>query len=319
MIVIVDDSPFSRVHLQELLVSSGYTNLMPLSSAQEAFAFLKTNHHIDLILMDIVMPGIDGLEACRAIKQSARSRDIPIIMVTASGKAEQIEKAFSAGAVDYITKPINRIELGARVRAALRLKGEIDRRKARERQLEALNEKLQRLSSLDGLTEIANRRHFDETLYKAWLKASQYRQPLSLLLLDIDYFKRYNDTYGHLQGDACLKQVAKTLAQSLQHPTDLAARYGGEEFVVLLPATDLAAATKVGERIRSTVADLSLDHSASPILPYVTVSVGVATANPFTLKALGTPQALISLADRALYKAKEAGRNSVAVCHATNA
>src|SRR5262249_39204252 len=236
----------------------GYTNLLMAASAQEAFTQLgmddpaRTGTAIDLILMDILLPGMDGLEACRRIKADDRFRDLPIIIVTSLTEVSNLESAYAAGAMDYLTKPFNKIELLVRLRSALTLKREMDCRKSREKellqvmqQLEAANRQLQRLSYLDGLTGIANRRHFDALLDQEWKRAARESLPLSLILIDVDWFKKYNDTYGHQSGDDCLKQVAETLSGTLRRPGDLVARYGGEEFVVILANTAAAGAVEV--------------------------------------------------------------------------
>ena len=177
-------------------------------------------------------------------------------------------------------------------------------------QRKLLEEKLQRLSILDGLTEIGNRRHFDETLDREWKRAMRDQIPLSLIMLDIDYFKLYNDSYGHQKGDTCLKQVAKALEDCVQRPADLVARYGGEEFVVILPETTVQGASKLAESIRLYIENLKLEHAKNSASPYVTVSLGVATLIP----ERGTHcEQLISNADRLLYHAKENGRNQVSI------
>jgi diguanylate cyclase (GGDEF)-like protein len=270
---------------------------------------------IDLILMDIVMPDINGIEACRLIKAVEYLQDIPIIMVTASNEIGQLQMAFAVGATDYITKPFNKLELLARVQSALRLKYEIDRRKEREkelleatRQLAEANWMLQRLSSLDGLTGVANRRRFDEVLEQEWRRALRNKTPLSLIFIDIDFFKVYNDTYGHLMGDECLKQIAKTLSGILNRPGDLVARYGGEEFVVLLPETDTSGAITIAETLRTKVEEMKIPHLKSECSNYVTISLGVATAIPSHDSSASW---LIDKADKALYQAKQEGRNQL--------
>jgi diguanylate cyclase (GGDEF)-like protein len=318
-ILIVDDSPDSQLLIKSILEYAGYKDLLTANSALEAFKRLGMDSNatvstdIDLILMDIVMPEMDGIEACRLIKSFEYLRDIPIIIVTATAK--DLQMAFAAGATDYITKPLNKVELLARVSSALRLKREIDNRKAREQelmkltqQLEELNQMLQRLSSLDGLTGIANRRHFDLILKQEWRRALRDATPLSLILIDVDFFKAYNDTYGHQMGDDCLKRVANSLKGVLKRPTDLIARYGGEEFVVLLPKTDVGGAIALAEEMRAGVEALGIAHARSQATDRVTISLGVATVTP----NLDSSHAeLIAEADHALYQAKQEGRNRV--------
>ncbi len=329
-ILIVDDSRVVQRHLQAVLARAGYTDVLTAQSAREAFAHLGISagtppdgaggrgagaRDIDLILLDVVMPEMNGVEACRRIKSAAHLRDIPVIMVTGQTEISNLAAGFAAGAMDYITKPSNEVELLARVRSALKLKQEIDRRKAREQelldlaaQLEQANRRLERLSSLDGLTGIPNRRRFDEYLQVAWRQAINGRTPLSLLLIDIDYFKLFNDTYGHQQGDDCLRQVAGAITASVTDAGDLVARYGGEEFAVILPDASSTRAALVAETVRARVRGLNIPHARSAVSERVTVSVGAATALP---AGAMSPALLIAEADQALYCAKHEGRNCV--------
>lgn len=308
-ILIVDDSPDSRVLVKVLLKEKGYSDIILAESAAAAMKVLM-NHSdgsqskVDLILMDLVMPEMDGIEACLKLKQDDMLKDIPIIMVTASTEIENLDRAFAAGAIDFITKPLKKIELLARVRSVLRLKSEMDGRKARE-------EELRRLTSLDGLTGIANRRWFDEFMDGAWRQGIRNNQPISLIMLDIDCFKFFNDNYGHLAGDECLKLVAKAISSVVSGPFELAARYGGEEFAIVLASSNLEYATEIGEKARAAVEALKIPHSHSPVASNVTVSVGVASTVP-TVKIAA--EQLIKAADDALYSAKQNGRNQVWKC-----
>ena len=330
-ILIVDDSRHIRIQLRHFLSMGGYSDLLFAENAHEAFKLLGiTNQEglageIDLILMDISMPEVEGIEACRKIKTAEHTTDIPVIMVTGNTSAEALDSAFQAGAVDYITKPVNKVELLARVSSVLRLKNEMDCRKAREKELlemtmlleetnkklEQANEMLRRLSVTDGLTGISNRRYFEEFLTREWERACRYTRPLSALMLDIDFFKAYNDTYGHQRGDECLKQVARSLSDAVKRPSDIVARYGGEEFVVLLPETDLDGAVKIAEFIKEKVSDLNIPHAGSKVSQQVTLSIGIASMVP-TL--ISKPEDLIAYADKALYQAKEGGRDRFEVC-----
>jgi len=326
-ILIVDDSNFSRSVTEAILSLNGYHNTVPVESARQAFAYLRLDDEpeckpdIDLIVMDIIMPEIDGIEACRIIKANAHYKDVPVIMITANTGIERLEQAFAAGAMDYITKPLHEIELLARVRSALKLKKEIDERKSHEqqllhlmRQLEQANEQFKRLCSIDGLTGIPNRRHFDEMLNKEWRRAKRNEHPLSVILLDIDCFKSYNDTYGHLSGDDCLKQVAQAINQVLARAGDLVARYGGEEFVTVLPSTDKPGGLFMAEKIRCSIESLKIPHVGSVSNGILTASLGVATLATDNRDMLPNPEALLRMADEALYRAKKAGRNRVYCC-----
>jgi len=321
-IVIVDDTKFSLEVIKSFLTTAGYSDVIAIRSARELYQLVDgyTDRGIvelDLILMDIVMPEVDGIEACQNIKKREWIADVPVIMVTATTEKDDLQRAFSAGAMDFIKKPLERVELLARVRSALRLKHETARRKAREiellevsRQLQAANELLQSLSFLDGLTGIANRRHFDQELLQESRRAQRENTSLSLIMIDIDYFKAFNDTYGHLKGDDCLKIVASRLQKTLKRPGDFAARYGGEEFVVVLPNTDEVGAAIVAEELRANIEGSGIAHHNSLCADDVTVSLGVVTRLP---EQDVSPEELILAADRALYRSKHEGRNRFSV------
>ncbi|MEE8575076.1 MAG: diguanylate cyclase [Thermodesulfobacteriota bacterium] len=321
-ILITDDSKSFRSLLERILKKEGYVSLLLAGSAEEAFTILGASDDggdsytdVDLILMDVVMPGIDGIEAVRRIKECPHLRDIPIIMLSGAEDTESLERAFEVGASDYVTKPPNRVELLVRIRSALTLKKETDRRKnhAEEllhvsEQLKAANERLKRISSTDGLTGVANRRSFDQYLTRMWSMGKREKRSVALLLLDIDYFKLYNDKHGHLAGDDCLKRIAAMITRTVKRPTDLVARYGGEEFAVIMPETKLKGAAFMAEKIRGAVSGMRLPHEADGAGTHVTVSIGVAAVVP----GRGAKQEeIIAAADAALYRAKDEGRNRV--------
>jgi diguanylate cyclase (GGDEF)-like protein len=268
-----------------------------------------------LILLDIGLPGIDGVEACRTIKVDGRFHDILVVIVTGNGDDECLQRSFEAGAADFITKPIRRVELIARLRALRALKAEMDARRTREAELlrvkaalEQANQSLARLASRDGLTGVANRRSFDAALQREWARARRGGRPLTFALTDIDFFKLYNDGYGHQAGDATLIAVAQALQRVAARSPDLVARYGGEELAVILPESPPDVGIALAERLRKAVSALQIPHAVSPVAPWLTISIGVATLVP---GRDDPPELLIEQADRALYQAKATGRDRV--------
>jgi diguanylate cyclase (GGDEF)-like protein/PAS domain S-box-containing protein len=412
-ILIVDDAPDNLGLLRTIMVRQGYQTFVATSGDRALEIALRVKP--DLILLDIIMPGIDGLETCRRLKAHVATARIPVIFMSARTETADIVAGFDAGAADYVSKPLRVEEVCARVRAQLRQRSSSETQTAQadrlrmivnsmdqglmiversgrvqyanpacERYLgyapedlvgqsladllagdeaeggagamEALangqctrevrirhrdgglramdltmtpmhaadglfvallhdithhkqsEDALQRAAMLDPLTQIANRRHFSAFLDKEWQRAMRTAQPLSLVVLDVDHFKLYNDTLGHAAGDACLQKVAQALHAQAHRPTDLAARYGGEEFVLLFPETPADSALELAEAIRGAVQALDIPNPRSPTSPWLTVSVGVATIVPTQLDEIET---LFVCADRAMYAAKAAGRNRV--------
>ena len=249
----------------------------------------------DVILLDVMMPDMDGYEVCTRLKADVRTRDIPVIFISAMNEVEDEARGLEAGGLDYITKPINPAIVKARVRIHLELK--------RQRDL------LQRISMIDGLTGIANRRRFDEALEREWRRCHRSGSYLSLILVDVDFFKNFNDHYGHLAGDECLKKVAVAMADQIRRGADLVARFGGEEFACLLPDTGAEAAHAMAVRLREAVSGLGIAHLQSAAADHVTISLGVATMVP---DGEDLAARLIEQADRGLYYAKQNGRNQIA-------
>ncbi len=323
-VLIVEDCADTRRSLQLLLHSHGYPEVETAENGQMALDILgaadpRAEPRFDVVLTDLSMPGLDGIEVCRLIKSTPHLADTAVLILTAVTDEVTLERAFAAGACDYITKPFSVTELLARVRSAANLKRQLDNRKLRERelvhvtqQLKRLNEELQRMSILDELTGIANRRFFNILITQEWGRAARAVLPLSMMLIDIDFFKYYNDYYGHPQGDKCLQQVAGTLNALTRRPGDCVARYGGEEFVVLLAHTGLRGAALVAETLRKSIEDLKLEHACSPVRDRVTISVGVASTVP---ERGSSAEVLLAAADHAAYEAKRAGRNCVRVFH----
>lgn len=290
-VLVVDDAPSNLVILTESLRSEFDVRIA--TSGAEALRLVEEAPP-DLILLDILMPDMDGYEVCRRLKANAAASNIPIIFLTAKGDVADETMGLSIGAVDYIIKPVSVPIVLARVRTHVELKRRGDL--------------LETLSMRDGLTGIANRRRFDDCLGRAWRQALRSATPLSLIIADIDHFKAYNDTYGHLAGDECLRAVATTLAGALKRPGDLAARFGGEEFAMVLEDTSLNGAAHLAETMRQSVASLGMEHRDSSVASMVTITLGVATAVPRPGQG---PEALLRLADYKLYEAKLAGRNRI--------
>lgn len=324
-ILVVDDRPDNLRVLSSMLREEGYHVRKALTGSM-AITACQTRAP-DLILLDINMPDMDGYQVCQQLKSSEKTRDIPVIFLSILDDILDKIKAFNVGGIDYITKPFQFQEVVVRVENQLtiqRLKNklqeknrileeqnsvlleEIEKRRCAEIALQKANEKLQHLACLDSLTQIANRRYFDECLQREWLRSAREDIPLSLILGDIDYFKYYNDTYGHIAGDICLKQVAQAITWAVKRTADLVARYGGEEFAIILPNTSYEGAVEVAKRIQFGVQQLKILHSLSTVSNYITLSVGIASRVPSYQES---PEVLIDESDRALYQAKEQGRN----------
>ncbi|WP_028587819.1 diguanylate cyclase domain-containing protein [Desulfocurvus vexinensis] len=291
-VLLVDDSPLNITILGEALAKD--YEIAVATNGADALVMAAGPRPPDLILLDIIMPGMDGMEVCAALKADPLTSDVPVIFITAMTTEEDETRGLAAGAVDYITKPFSIPIVKARVRTHVELKAQRDL--------------LRELSTIDGLTGIANRRRLDEFCAREWKRAQRAGAPLSVVMADIDHFKAYNDTYGHAAGDDCLRAVAQALGRAVQRPTDLVARYGGEEFAAVLPDTDAQGARHIAEAMRQAVADLALEHTASSVAAHVTISAGTATA----VAASGaTLEGLFAAADERLYAAKQQGRNRV--------
>lgn len=264
----------------------------------------------DLVLLEVSLPDISGYEVARRIRATEISGNwTPIIFISARARDEDIAAGVAAGGDDYLQKPLSEVVLSAKIRAMYRIVQMRTSLLVLARKLDAANQELLRLSSSDGLTGIPNRRYFDETLDREWRRCRRAGGELSLIMCDVDHFKRFNDVYGHQAGDECLRQVGQSLVAAVDRGGDTAARYGGEEFVVILPDTSTEGACTVAEKVRKAVVSLGIPHAESPY-GQVTVSLGVAR---IAADEIGDIESLILSADRALYQAKREGRNRVAV------
>ncbi|MEH1873610.1 GGDEF domain-containing response regulator [Nostoc sp.] len=298
LVLIVDDEPFIRLILRHFLEREGYQ----IAEAQNGIEAIKVFEqlHPDIVLLDAMMPEMDGFECCTELVILDRSKHTPILMITGLENEESVDRAFEAGAMDYITKPVYQwAVLRQRVKRLIQ-------QSQLQQKLEAVNLELQRLATIDGLTQVANRRCFEEYFNQEWQRMKREKCPLSLILCDVDFFKLYNDTYGHRVGDRCLQEIAKAIKDIIKRPGDLVARYGGEEFAVILPNTDTEGVTYVAEQICHTVRTLAIPHKNSQVSPHVTLSAGFTTEIPQPDSDI---EEMISAADRALYQAKAAGRD----------
>jgi len=293
-LLLVDDQRVNILVLHELFRED--CEVFMATGGEQALQVCRTVLP-DLILLDVHMEGIDGHEVCRRLKAAPDTRDIPIIFVTAQGAEQDEVRGLELGAVDFIVKPINPVIVKARVNTHLTLKRQSDI--------------LRSFALLDGLTGVANRRKFDEELELNWRRSLREQSPLSVIMIDVDHFKRFNDRYGHLAGDAALQAVARALNDVIKRPYDLLARYGGEEFVCVLPSTGQVEAVQIAERMQGSVRTLKIAHLDSAVEQMLTVSLGVATVVP---NSETTSDALLAEADRQLYQAKQAGRARISSC-----
>ncbi|MBT3991149.1 MAG: diguanylate cyclase [Rhodospirillaceae bacterium] len=291
-ILVIDDDPIITETI-EILFDSDVT-VLSTDNGRDGIA-LAAEEKPDLILLDVKMPDMDGYETCSELRLNPDIADIPIIFLTIKNESTDEATGLELGAIDYIAKPIVPQIIKARVKNHLTQKRQRD--------------ELENLSTIDALTGIANRRRLDEYLDTEWRRATRNKYSLSILMIDIDYFKSYNDNYGHQKGNDCLRAVAEAVSLAPRRPSDLVARYGGEEFCIVLPDTELASATEIAERVRQNVAGLEQENSGSPEYGIVTVSVGVATATPSSDDF--NFDTLLELADKQLYQAKESGRNQI--------
>ena len=288
-ILVADDVPDNVKLLAYELSDHGY-DVVTAFDGREALEAAR-RESVDVILLDIMMPGLDGIEVCRQLKADAELKNVPVIMITACDLDEDVIRGLDAGAHDYVTKPFALPIVLARIRSAARAKADADL-------IAQMNERLAELATTDGLTGLKNHRYFRDVFPSLVSLTTRQRSPLSVLMIDTDHFKSYNDTFGHPAGDDVLRALAAMLTSQLRQQ-DVIARYGGEEFAVLLPAADEAAALATAERLRSIV-----ESHPWPLRP-VTVSIGAATHDPDD----ADPHDLVDRADRALYEAKRGGRN----------
>ena len=297
-ILVVDDSKTQRVVIRQYLTPLG-CEVVLCESGEDAL-FLVSDQVPDLIILDVEMPGLSGFDTCKALRGLLQEHWVPIIYLTARTEPKDIVEGLSVGGDTYISKPVQEEVLSAIVKAMLRVS-------SIQSELMSANQKLDEVAHYDVLTQVMNRRGYEDMFNRLWRDHQRKKSPLTIMLMDIDYFKKYNDNYGHIQGDQCLRQVAQTLKSVLKRPIDILARYGGEEFVVLLPGTDQEGAMNVAGRFIKAMQQANLPHEYSDTQPYVTVSIGLAQVRFDSEDQKKT----LERADLALYQAKESGRNCV--------
>jgi diguanylate cyclase (GGDEF)-like protein len=298
-ILVVDDNRVIRDIVSAMIKASGHIPIQADGHVAALNHLEKSNIH--LILMDIEMPEVDGFELTRKIRL-IHPEWIPIIFLSSNDSENYLAKGIDAGGDDYLTKPVKHVILTAKIKAMERIalmKEELDR----------VNKQLEVLTSIDPLTQVLNRRGFEESLITAWQHNVRQKSELSILMIDIDFFKLYNDNYGHPKGDECLTKVANVFKQSLNRATDSVARYGGEEFVVILPCTPVDGARFKAKDLKLSLLREKIRHEYSTVLPFISISIGVSN----TCLGAESPSELIKQADLALYKAKQSGRNGYAM------
>ncbi|CAN5367646.1 diguanylate cyclase [soil metagenome] len=291
VILIVDDE-ISNIEIMNAALEDDY-EICFATSGEQALEVARSVLP-DLVLLDVLMPGIDGYEVCRTLKGDRLLADVPVIFTTGLDDQDAEAKGLSLGAIDYVTKPIQPMVLRARVRNHIELK--------------RLRDQLAQMAVTDALTGLSNRRRLEQTLEVETAKLARTGDWLSVLMVDIDFFKLFNDTYGHPAGDRCITMVASALSRAVRRASDLTARYGGEEFACVLPGTDSDAALTIAREIHAQVISLGIPHTGSAISSHVTVSIGIATAR--CLPGMGA-ELWITHADRQLYLSKSGGRNRI--------
>jgi len=299
LVLIVDDERLNRRQLRLLVEKEGY-QVAEAINGREAIT-VSQQLHPDIILMDAMMPDIDGFECCTQLLSLDCHKYTPVLMITGLDDQESVDRAFAVGAIDYVTKPIHWPVLRQRIKRLIH-------QSQLQKKQEIITQELKQLATVDGLTQVANRRKFEEYFAQEWRRMAREQRPLSLILCDVDFFKFYNDTYGHRAGDRCLQTVAQVIQNTARRSVDLVARYGGEEFSVILPSTDAKGAAQVAQRICLGITMLAIPHSSSPVSSHVTLSAGVTTIIP---QPGADFEEMIVAVDKALYQAKSMGRDRV--------
>ena len=301
-ILIAEDNPASQRLLEKTLIKAGH-EFVSVENGRKALEQFK-ERYFPIVLTDWMMPEMDGLELCQAIREKATPGYVFIILLTAKDSKDDIVKGLEAGADDYLTKPVNQAELMARIKTGIRIL-------ELERSLRKSNTEIRILSITDPLTGCYNRGYLSERLPQEIKRAKRYRHPLSLVLCDIDHFKKVNDTYGHQTGDQVLIQFVQCITESIRDTVDWVVRYGGEEFITVVPETDFSGAYIMAERLRTTISQTAIKIQEKGI--HITASFGVTGFDPDTPDEKISPDSMINQADKYLYQAKQEGKNRVKV------
>ncbi len=303
-ILVAEDTKSNLAYLEACILEAGFDVITATNGKEAVEAFDK--HHPDLVLLDVIMPELDGIAAAKLIRERTKSSNnwIPIIFISALSEDVTVVKGLEVGGDDYICKPVSQVVLNAKLHAMRRIY-------KMQQQLDIANKQLKRMADYDVLTGLANRRKFNKYLESEWKRSAKKGNTLSLCICDVDFFKQYNDTYGHQAGDDALCEVANGLFNAIRRPGDLVSRFGGEEFAIILPDTDHDGAAKMIERGRVAVEGARIAHSESSVSGVLTISAGIATIEPSQLDAEAGIKSLLKSADDALYVAKSKGRNCV--------
>ncbi|PKF63376.1 diguanylate cyclase response regulator [Psychromonas sp. psych-6C06] len=294
-ILIIDDDPSVIITLNKVLNKIGRIRFA--ADAKQAFAMIS-GRHPDLILLDVELPDMRGLEVCTLLKSNAEMQNIPVLFITSNIEVGFEEKVFDVGGADYITKPLNPRVVAARVNTHLNYQRAIGL--------------LENLAHKDSLTGLDNRRSFDEQLAIEFKRSRRENTPLTIVMIDIDQFKKYNDHFGHVEGDMCLKNIASILMQTARRPTDFVARYGGEEFAFIFPDTDQQGAQVLLSQLLKNIENVGIVHSPEAQYGHVTISIGYSTYLPDQAKKKNSVDwKVVNVADQALYQSKQNGRNQM--------
>lgn len=299
-VLIIDDDQSICDYLSDIIINENHECYV-VHNSHDAMEILK-NTAIDITFIDIYLPGKDGFDICKQIRSLYVDNWIPIVFISASDTDENYEKCVSVGGDDYLVKPIRPIVVKTKLLT-------LERLASMKKKVDVINEKLKRLTHQDPLTKVHNRRYLQHHLMREWRSSVRDNEPLSLIMIDIDHFKKYNDFYGHIKGDVCLQKVAKCIESAVQRPRDIVARFGGEEFLVVLPDTNITGALITAKKIKQAITERKVPHPKSEVLSHLTVSLGVSS----TEFEAETVEQLCEQADQALYQAKKEGRNRVMV------